>query len=291
MTRQEFDDLTKQGVVILDGAMGSNLRKAGMPVGICAEQWALEHPDVILDLQGKYVDAGSRIIYAPTFSANRISLAMHGLEDQLERLNRELITLSKKAAAGKVFVAGDVTTTGKMLEPRGEMAYETLLDVYKEQISVLAEGGADLIIAETMLAVDETTVVLDAAQAVCDLPVMCTLTLESDGSLMYGGDILEAVETLQEMGAAAVGLNCSVGPDQLVAVVSSMKKVAKVPLIVKPNAGMPVIDNRGRAHYNMKPESFAHSMMRLVEAGADMIGGCCGTDPDYIRAVTDVLRA
>ena len=169
-------------------------------------------------------------------------------------------------------MAGDVTTTGKLLEPRGEISYQELFEVYREQIAILADSGADLIVAETMLDVEETLVVLDAAQSVCDLPVMCSLTLESDGSAVYGGTAVDAVEALQEMGAAAVGLNCSVGPDQLEAVVASMKSVAKVPLIVKPNAGMPDIDSNGVAHYNMSPERFAASMKRLIEKGASLVG-------------------
>lgn len=291
MTKQEFQELTQKGVVLLDGATGSNLRKAGMPVGISTELWALEHPEVILNLQRGYVEAGSQIIYAPTFSANRIGLAMHGLADRLTELNTKLVALSKEASDGRALVAGDITTTGKVLEPNGDMTYETLIEVYKEQISVLAEAGADLLVAETMLAVDETTAVLDAAQAVCDLPVMCSLTLEADGSLLYGGHVTEAVETLQAMGAAAVGLNCSVGPDQLTAVVRSMKQVAEVPVIVKPNAGLPVMDNRGMAHYNMSPESFADSMKRLVEAGAGIVGGCCGTSPEYIRTLAEAVHS
>lgn len=289
MTKQEFQELTEKGVVLLDGATGSNLRKAGMPVGICTELWALEHPDVIKTLQRGYVEAGSRIIYAPTFSANRISLSLHGLQDRLEELNTKLIALSKEASGGRAYVAGDLTTTGKMLEPRGEITYQELYDVYKEQISVLANAGADLLVAETMLDVEETLVVLDAAQTVCDLPVMCSLTLEADGSALYGGSAVEAVESLQEMGASAVGLNCSVGPDQLEAVVASMKKVAKVPVIAKPNAGMPVMDEKGMAHYNMSPEQFAVSMKRLIEKGAGIVGGCCGTDPEYIRRLSEVI--
>ena len=241
MTKQEFRELTEQGIVLLDGATGSNFRKAGMPVGVCAELWALEHPEIVKELQQAYVAAGSQIIYAPTFSANRISLSMHGLQERIAELNRELLALSREAANGRAYVAGDVTTTGKMLEPRGEISYQDLYHVYQEQIEILAASGADLLVAETMLDVEETLVVLDAAQSVCDLPVMCTLTLQADGSAMYGGDAVEMVETLQEMGAVAVGLNCSVGPDQLEAVVSSMKRVAKVPVIAKPNAGMPVI--------------------------------------------------
>lgn len=289
MTKQEFRQLTEQGIVLLDGATGSNLRKAGMPVGVPTEVWALEHPDVIQALQHAYVEAGSQIVYAPTFSANRISLSMHGMQDRLEELNTKLVAVSKEAVGGRALVAGDMTTTGKMLEPRGEISYQELYDVYREQALVLANAGADLIIAETMLAVDETIVLLDAVQSVCDLPVMCTLTLEADGSALYGGSAIEMVESLQEMGAAAVGLNCSVGPDQLEAVVRMMKSAAKVPVIAKPNAGMPVMDEKGMAHYNMDPAHFAVSMKKLVENGAGIIGGCCGTDPEYIRALAKML--
>lgn len=290
MTKKEFQELTSKGVVLLDGATGSNFRKAGMPVGICSELWALEHPEVVKELQRSYVEAGSQIIYAPTFSANRLSLGLHGLENRIEELNTTLVSYSREASGGRAFVAGDMTTTGKMLEPTGEISYQQLLDVYREQAELLAGAGVDLIVAETMLNVDETVVLLDAVQAVCQLPVMCTLTLEADGTALYGGNAVEAVETLQEMGAAAVGLNCSVGPDQLEAVVASMKNVARVPVIAKPNAGMPVMDNQGNAHYNMSPKSFAASMKRLVEAGAGIVGGCCGTDPEYIRELAQILE-
>lgn len=284
MNRREFEKLAED-IIILDGATGSNLRKAGMPVGICPETWILDHPETIIQLQRAYAEAGSQIIYAPTFSGNRIALEMHGQQDRLAELNTKLVALSKEAVGDRAYVAGDLTTTGRMLEPRGNISYQELFDVYKEQIKVLTDAGADLLVAETMLDVDETLVLLDAAQAVCDLPVMCSLTLESDGSALFGGNAVEMVEQLQEMGAVAVGLNCSVGPDQLEAVVASMKAVAKVPVIAKPNAGMPVIDEKGVAHYNMDAEHFGRSMKKLIERGAGVVGGCCGTDPAYIRAL------
>lgn len=277
--------------MILDGATGSNFRRAGMPVGVCSELWALEHPEVVVELQRAYVDAGSQIVYAPTFSANRIGLGMHGLESRLQEINAGLVALSKRAADGRALVAGDITTTGKVLEPQGDMTYQQLLDVYKEQVQALAEAGADLIVAETMLTLEETMAALEAAQAVCGLPVMCTLTLEADGHLLYGGTAVEAVEALQEMGAAALGLNCSVGPDQLESVVSSMKAVAKVPVIAKPNAGMPTMDDQGFAHYSMSPEDFARAMKKLTWRGARIVGGCCGTDPEYIRALAQAVRS
>ena len=289
MTKQEFQELTQSGIVLLDGATGSNYRKAGMPVGVCAEVWALEHRETAQQLIRDYVEAGSRIVYAPTFSANRISLAMRGEERRLEELNTKLVELAREAVDGRAYVAGDIATTGKLLEPRGELSYRELYEAYREQIRVLADAGADLIGAETMLDIEECLVVLDAAQSVCALPVMCTLTLEADGSALYGGSASEMVESLQEMGAAAVGVNCSVGPDQLEAVVASMRRVAKVPVIAKPNAGMPVMDEKGMAHYDMTPEHFTASMNRLVDCGAQIVGGCCGTDPGYIRQLASSL--
>ena len=290
MTKQEFQALTNKGVVLLDGATGSNLRKAGMPVGISSEQWVLENPQVLQNLQRAYVDAGSQIVYAPTFAANRISMRNFNLQDRIVELNTRLVKISKDAVGNRALVAGDLTTTGQLMEPRGPLTYEELYQAYQEQIRALADAGADLLVAETMLSVDETVVALDAAQSVCDLPMMCSLTLEADGSAMYGGNAVEAVMTLQEMGAAAVGLNCSVGPDQLESVVTNMKKVAQVPIIAKPNAGMPVIDEKGEAHYSMDAETFAEYTRKLVAAGAGLVGGCCGTTPEYIKQLKKILQ-
>lgn len=289
MTRQEFLARAADHVLLLDGATGSNLRKAGMPVGISSEEWVLKNPEVLKELQRAYVEAGSEIVYAPTFGANRISLMNFGLEKQVTEMNRRLLAISKEAVGARALVAGDLTTTGKLLEPRGDLSYETLYKIYQEQIKALADAGADLLVAETMLSVDETVAALDAAQSVCDLPVMCTLSLEADGTALYGGNAVEAVMTLQEMGVAAVGLNCSVGPDQLEAVVANMKKVAQVPIIAKPNAGMPVINEKGEASYSMNAQDFARYTRKLVEAGAGIVGGCCGTTPEYIRELARVL--
>ena len=281
--------MTQEGVVLLDGATGSNLMKAGLPRGVSAEQWVTEHPDVLQELQRAYVEAGSKIVYAPTFAANRISLANFGLESQVEQLNTRLVKISREAVEGRAFVAGDLTTTGQLMEPKGDMTYEKLYHAYQEQVRALANAGADLLVAETMLSVEETIVALDAAQSVCQLPVMCTLSLEADGTAMYGGSAVEAVVSLQEMGAAAVGLNCSVGPDQLESVVRNMKEAATVPVIAKPNAGMPSINEKGEAVYSMNEDDFARYTKILVEAGAGIVGGCCGTTPDYIRKLAQIL--
>lgn len=281
----DFSQLTAQKIVLLDGATGSNLMRVGMPRGVCTEAWIAENPQPLLDLQRAYVEAGSQIIYAPTFSANRYSLARHGLQDRMQELNHTLVQLSKQAADGRALVAGDMTTTGIPLEPLGTMKYDELFEIYAQQAAALYEAGADLIVIETMLGIDETAVALEATKSVCKLPVMCSMTVQADGGLYFGGRCTEAVQTLQALGADAVGINCSLGPEQLVSIVRNMKAEAQIPLLVKPNAGMPVISDEGEAIYPMDAESFAKHMQVLVEHGANLIGGCCGTRPEFIAAL------
>ena len=168
-----------------------------------------------------YAEAGSQIIYAPTFAANRISLANHGLSDQVDHYNHALVALSKEAVQGKALIAGDITTTSKM-----DAEYDELLSAYEEQITALVDAGVDLLIAETMIGADETMAVIDAAHAVCDLPILCSLTMQADGSLFFGGNIFETAPMLEEMGADAVGINCSTGPDQLENIIQNLAAVS-----------------------------------------------------------------
>ncbi len=290
MTKQDFIHLTAKGPILLDGATGSQLISAGMPRGICSEQWILEHPQIFMDLQRSYVQAGSQIVYAPTFTCNRYNMETFSLADCVEEMNHALVSLSRQAVGNSCLIAGDLTTTGQMLSPRGTMTYEFLFELYREQISYLMDAGVDLLIAETMLGVEETVALLDAANSLCDLPVMCSLSLEADGSALYDGNAQEMVETLQEMGASAVGLNCSVGPDQLEAVVASMARVSRIPILAKPDAGLPKISETGEACYPMTPTDFARHMKVLIQAGAGLVGGCCGTGPEYICALKKMIQ-
>ena len=290
MTRQEFQKLCAT-TVLLDGATGSNLMAAGMPRGVCPELWILEHPDAIHQLQTAYVEAGSQIIYAPTFGGNRINLARYGLEERIRELDLTLMGYAKKAALGRALVAGDVTTTGQFMEPLGNLTYETAFDTYREQISLLAEGGADLLAVETMIHIGETCAAVDAAHAVCDLPVMCSMTVEADGNIFTGGNIIEAAAQLEAAGADAVGINCSVGPEQMEAIIHNIRKTVSIPVLAKPNAGMPIIAEDGQAVYQMEPEDFARHMMALASQGATLLGGCCGTTPAFIKALAQRLSA
>ncbi len=289
MTREEFITLSKDHILYLDGATGSNLVKAGMPSGVCPEQWILEHQDIMLQLQKDYVQAGTNILYAPTFTANRVKLAEYHLEKNMTSMIRDLVAISKKAAESTpghpVYVAGDLTMTGEQLKPMGKMELETLIDIYKEQILCLVDAGADLLVVETMMSLAETRAALIAAKEVCDLPVIATLTFEADGRTLFGTDAKTAAIVLESLGASAIGANCSTGPAQMESIISEMVSHTRIPVIAKPNAGLPFLDENGTTCYNMEAEEFAEEMEVLVNAGATILGGCCGTTPEFIRQI------
>ncbi len=291
MTREEFSTLSKDHILYLDGATGSNLVKAGMPSGVCPEQWILEHRDVMLKLQKDYVQAGTNILYAPTFTANRVKLAEYHLEKNMSAMIHELVAISREAAASSpghtVLVAGDLTMTGEQLKPMGQMELEELIDIYKEQILNMVDAGVDLLVVETMMSLAETRAALIAAKEVCNLPVIATLTFEADGRTLFGTDAKTAAIVLESLGACAIGANCSTGPAQMESIISDMVTHTRIPVIAKPNAGLPFLDENGNTCYNMEAEEFTEEMEVLVNAGAAILGGCCGTTPEFIRQIHD----
>ena len=294
MTKREFKKLCERKILLLDGATGTNLQKAGMPTGVCPEQWILENKEEAKNLQMAFLEAGTDILYAPTFSANRIKLAEYGLQDKLAEMNRALVELSKDVVAefeekkrcnvGRHFIAGDLTMTGELLYPVGKMQFEELVEVYKEQVQVLYEAGVDLFVVETMMSLQECRAAVLAVKETCNLPVMVTMTFAGDNKTMYGTTPEAAVVVLQSLGADAVGVNCSAGPETMVPVIRRMAEVAEVPVIAKPNAGMPSLVD-GETVYEMTPKTFASYMEKLVDAGAGILGGCCGSEPAHIAAV------
>ena len=303
MTREEFACLVNKGIVVLDGATGSMLQKSGMNPGVCPEEWIIEHKDIMINLQKEYIKAGSDIIYAPTFTGNRIKLAEYGLEDNIESINRELVKISKAAVKEAVseleseeiqdrrcYVAGDLTMTGKQLYPIGTMKFEELVDIYKEQLGYMYKEGIDLVVIETMMSLQECRAALLAVKETSELPVMVTLSFEEDGRTLFGTDPATAVTVLQSMGADAIGANCSSGPDRMVPIIESMVSVAAVPVIAKPNCGMPVLAD-GKTAYSNTPEEFAKEAENLIKKGASIIGGCCGTDPLCIALIKKAAMA
>ena len=290
MNRQEFQALIKDTPLFLDGATGSNLQKRGMPAGVCPEQWILEHRDIMIGLQRNFVAAGSHIVYAPTFTANRIKLKEYGLDGQIRQMNHALVEISREAVGGKAYIAGDLTMTGEQLAPMGKLDFEELVDVYKEQIRYLDEAGVDLLVIETMMSLQETRAAVIAAKEVCDLAVMATLTFEADGRTLFGTDAATAAVVLESLGVAAVGTNCSTGPDKMTDTVRRMAEVTGIPIIAKPNAGLPSLDENGNTVYDMGAAEFGGHMRDLISAGASVIGGCCGTTPEHIRAAKEAVH-
>ncbi len=298
MTKVKFRELTKQKIVLLDGATGSNMQKAGMPTGVCPEEWILENPKVLIELQKEYIKAGTDILYAPTFTGNRIKLTEYGLADKISRMNQELVKLSKQAVTEaaaemaetkKVYIAGDLTMTGQQLYPVGTLKFEELVEVYKEQIAYLLLAGVDLFVIETMMSLQECRAALLAVKETCELPVMITLTFNENNKTLYGTDPVTAITVLQKMGADAVGVNCSTGPEGMYEIVKEMKRYATVPIIAKPNAGLPQLIN-DETVFTMESEEFARETVRLVEAGAGIIGGCCGTTPIHLKTLHNAVR-
>lgn len=289
MNRQKFKELTEKGLLFLDGATGSNLQMRGMPNGVCPELWVLENPQILLDLQREYVKAGTNILYSCTFGGNRIKLAEYGLYQRQEEILKGLIAISKEAADGKAYVAGDITMTGEQLTPIGKMDFEELVEIYKEQIRYMEAAGVDLLVVETMMSLQETRAAVIAAKEVSELPIMITMTFEADGRALFGTDVLTAAIVLESLGADAFGINCSTGPEQMLPLFEQIKSVISIPLIAKPNAGLPMLNEEGNTVYNMGPEEFAAETEKLWEQGAAILGGCCGTTPAHIAALTKRL--
>lgn len=289
LTKEEFRQKLASGVCFLDGATGSNLRNAGMPKGCCTEQWILENPEPLVLLQRAYAEAGSQIIYAPTFQAQPIALKAVGLDTQTERINEALIALSRSAAPG-CLIAGDLTTLATFCDSWKPDNFDLLVENYRRQIRGLIDGGADLLVGETLLYPQEAEAILTAAELEGAGAAMYTFTMQADGSLFSGAEAGPVLRELEEAGAAAVGFNCVAADMMTPYLVSKLRRSVKGPLICKPNAGMPVINGDGIAEYPMTPEEFAEIMAQCHTNGADILGGCCGTAPEYITALQSDSR-
>ncbi|MBP5638796.1 MAG: homocysteine S-methyltransferase family protein, partial [Victivallales bacterium] len=291
MNRIDFKQLTEKSIVILDGATGTELAKRGLPAGVCPEDWILNHPQAIIELQSNYVQAGTNIVYAPTFGANRHKLSNFGLQDKVSEMNRQLVNLSRQAVAGKAYVFGDIAPTGLMVEPMpGGAPFEDVVTIYKEQIHALLDAGVDGFAIETMLDIQEARAALIAVREITtDIPVIVTMTYEKEGRTLTGTDPASAVIILQALGADAVGCNCSAGPEDMIAIVAAMQPFSRVPLVAKPHAGLPkVID--GKTVFDMDAAAFSAVIPQLISAGANILGGCCGTTPEHIRLTAETAR-
>ena len=289
LTKQEFRAMLSQGIHFLDGATGSNLRNVGMPKGCCTETWVLEHPQPLVSLQRGYAQAGSQILYAPTFQAQPIALKAVGMEDQTEKINEALVALSRSAAPD-CLIAGDITTLATFCESWNPDCFELLVENYRRQIRGLIEGGADLLVGETLLYPQEAEAILTAAELECAGAVMFSFTMQADGSLFSGADAGKVLRELEDAGADAVGFNCVAADMMTPCLVSKLRRYTSLPLICKPNAGIPTINQAGVAEYNLSRDAFAKIMKQCADNGALLLGGCCGTTPEYITAVKQTIH-
>ncbi len=273
----------------LDGATGTNLMKAGMPRGVCVEKWVVDNPEIIISLQKEYVLSGADIIYAPTFGANPLALKKYSLDDETETLNKNLVSLSLKASEGKAKVAGDISSTGLLLAPMGDASYDEIKSAYMRQAKALDEAGVDLFILETFSSLGECLAAFDGVRAVSDKDIMVSVTVENSGKTLCGDSPESCLVALSARGACAFGVNCSSGIESMAEIIKRLYDVSSIPLISKPNAGLPVLVN-GENVFPESAESFAEKYEALEKAGASYIGGCCGTTPAHIKALNNKLK-
>ncbi len=288
MKKSEFLDILTKKCLVLDGATGTFLQKEGMPVGVCPEKWAVENPAVISNIHASYAKAGSDIVYSCTFGANRLKLQTYGLEKEVHQLNKRLVELAKEAVGKDVYVAGSIGSMGKFINPIGPLSFKEGYDIFSEQIKGMLAGGVDLLVIETMMDIQEARVALLAAKDLCDIPVMLSLTYSDENRTLTGTDPVTALITLQSLGADAVGTNCSCGPDMMLEILKQQAPYACVPLFAKPNAGLPILKD-GKTHFNMSSEEFAGYVPDFIDAGVNIMGGCCGTTPEFIKKIKDIF--
>ena len=284
LTKEQFQEKIAAGIRFLDGATGSSLQKAGMPRGCCTEEWVLANPEALVSLQRAYAQAGSQIIYAPTFQAQPIALERVCLDRQTEAINAQLVALSRSAAPD-CLIGGNITTLAAFLETWDEGNFDLMVENYRRQIRGLIDGGADFLGAETLLNSQDAEAILTAAELEGAGAVTYPFTMQPDGSLFSGADAGQVLKGLEETGAAAVGFNCVAADMMTPYLVSKLRRYVRGPLICKPNAGNPVINAQGIAEYSMNPEEFAAVLSDCKRMGATLFGGCCGTDPSYIAAI------
>jgi len=284
LTKAEFHERIANGLHLLDGATGSNLMKAGMPRGIPTELWVLEHPDALLNLQRAYTEAGSQILYAPTFQAQPIALGNFGLAEKTEEINAQLVSLTR-AVAPDVLVAGNLTTLAAFTDSFDRGNFDLLMENYRRQIRGLIDGGADLLAAETLMYPQEAEAILTAAELEGAGAAMYSFTMQPDASLFSGMPAGPILKELEEMGAAAVGFNCVAADCMTAGLVSKLRRYVRGPLLCKPNAGNPIIGEDQLPHYPMEKEEFAAIIKDCIAMGATLVGGCCGTSPEYIAEI------
>jgi len=283
--------LEQKKIILSDGAWGTMLQSMGLQPGDCAEQWNVSHPDKVKSIPQSYIAAGSEMVLTNTFGGSPFKLAGYGLEAQAYQFNLAGAQLSREVAGDDVIVAASVGPTGKFLAPLGDVSEQEMQQNFATQIEALAAGGVDLILIETMSDTGEAIAALKAARATCDLPVAITMTFEKGRQgyrTMMGISIKQATELLSEAGADLLGTNCGNGIEQIVEIIAEMRRYTDKYLVAHPNAGLPRLV-QGKTVFDQTPDVMAQHVPALIKAGANIIGGCCGTNPKHIAAIAEKI--
>ncbi|MFH1823608.1 MAG: homocysteine S-methyltransferase family protein [Candidatus Firestonebacteria bacterium] len=284
-------ELLKEKILLGDGALGTMLQKHGLSLGECPEYWNITKADIVTDIHLEYIDAGADIILTNTFGANKIKLSKFNLEGKIKEINVNAVKNARKVAKDNVFIAGNLGPTGSLLEPLGDLTSEEVYNVFKEQVLCLIEGGVDLIIIETMISIEEVVLATKAAKENSDLPVASLMTFEVNKNgikTVMGVDVKTMVEELEKGGADIIGTNCGSGIKNMIEVVKAIKKETNKFIMAEPNAGLPVLKN-GVVVYDGTPEVMSSYIPHLIDAGTNIIGGCCGTTPQHIKSMREKI--
>jgi 5-methyltetrahydrofolate--homocysteine methyltransferase len=287
--------LGQSGLILADGGMGTMLMELGLQFGASPELWNIEHADRVRQVHRGYLQAGSRIVLTNTFGCNRLRLGLHNLQDRVAELNRaaaKLVRQEVQGAGSRAIVAGDIGPSGGILAPLGELEPAQAVEAFAEQAGGLIDGGVDVIWIETLSSLEETRAAVDGARrASKDIPIVATMTFDTRGRTMMGVTPEQAVQELSTWGLAAFGANCGNGPEEIVAVIQKMRAAApRATLVAKANAGVPKLEN-GRAVYGAGPDEMAAYAAAVADAGARIIGACCGSTPRHLEAMASALKA
>lgn len=290
MARGEFLNYLKDNIVLFDGAMGTMLYSRGIYINRCFDELNLSRPELVKEIHNKYILAGSEVIETNTFGANRFKLNAHGFDEEVSSINYQGARIAREEAGEDIWVAGSIGPLGIRIEPWGPTSVEEARDVFKEQAKALYDGGIDLFILETFYDLGEIQQAIIAVKEICDLPVIAQMTIGDDGNSLYGTTPEHFAKRLSEWGSDVVGINCSVGPQIMLIALEKMVRVADKPISIQPNAGVPR-NIEGRNIYLVSAEYMADYTKRFIQTGAKIIGGCCGTTPEHIRAMRDAIQS
>lgn len=290
MARGEFLNYLKDNIVLFDGAMGTMLYSRGIYINRCFDELNLSRPELVKEIHNKYILAGSEVIETNTFGANRFKLNAHGFDEEVSSINYQGARIAREEAGEDIWVAGSIGPLGIRIEPWGPTSVEEARDVFKEQAKALYDGGIDLFILETFYDLGEIQQAIIAVKEICDLPVIAQMTIGDDGNSLYGTTPEHFAKRLSEWGSDVVGINCSVGPQIMLNALEKMVRVADKPISIQPNAGVPR-NIEGRNIYLVSAEYMADYTKRFIQTGAKIIGGCCGTTPEHIRAMRDAIQS